>query len=531
MRNRKLTNKGAALVTVLVVTTFLSVLVTSLLYMSYMNYITKSLRYRSTDNFYTDEFALDDLATELQQKAVDDGHGAQSVIDAVKADSAGSKWDPTKMKSYIQIASKEAAIQVVANGSPDIVKDGNTVTFKNIKLISTTSDNYKSSIVSDLSIAWPSVPKQSFGINDFSIITDAQIDVKGGNLAIGGCLYCRQQSTQTWAIKVESGAILNINSPMAIVHGNILVENGGMLVIGGKVWITGTINFQTGGMAFITGDVKYAGATPTSSYIKGKQPEKVYSDPDQVAEWLDKINDVAGTQGVTNSMVNTDIDLWCPGAVAGSSYFKASDVSAGYIFDPGQFCAASKALKDGSKVYSVMGMPVDVINGVNNSLILCKQNMIIRGDMSNSTFICASKQTVTVDIDSQPTFMQRMTEEAYEAAKDTLWGGASTDPNPGNFGAAATVQNYNGFTPKFRGGHFSDIPSSELIKFSESNFGLDEEDELKYYRDAAGNNIIPFSNLITPTAEGTIASLLSAVQGGEEDPSKSFVVYSNWNKE
>lgn len=61
MKDAKLNNRGAALVSVLVVTTFITILATTMLYMAAMNYQQKQTDYQNKQSFYKAEKALDEL--------------------------------------------------------------------------------------------------------------------------------------------------------------------------------------------------------------------------------------------------------------------------------------------------------------------------------------------------------------------------------------------------------------------------------------------------------------------------------------
>lgn len=60
-------NRGAALVTVLVVTAFLSIIATTMLYITSRNFIVKQVDYNNTTSFYEAEEALDTLKALLVQ--------------------------------------------------------------------------------------------------------------------------------------------------------------------------------------------------------------------------------------------------------------------------------------------------------------------------------------------------------------------------------------------------------------------------------------------------------------------------------
>lgn len=68
-QGRKWNNKGAALVTVVVVTAFISILVTIILYISGMNYYMKATDKRNKDSFYEAETAMECIKANLMIEA------------------------------------------------------------------------------------------------------------------------------------------------------------------------------------------------------------------------------------------------------------------------------------------------------------------------------------------------------------------------------------------------------------------------------------------------------------------------------
>ncbi|MDE7266043.1 MAG: hypothetical protein K2N89_01080 [Lachnospiraceae bacterium] len=65
MRRLKLNNKGAALITVLVITTFITILATTMLYVAATNFQQKQTDYQNKQSFYKAEKALDELKSIL----------------------------------------------------------------------------------------------------------------------------------------------------------------------------------------------------------------------------------------------------------------------------------------------------------------------------------------------------------------------------------------------------------------------------------------------------------------------------------
>ena len=71
MKNRpvKLNNTGSAIVTVIVVVTFISILATTILYMSNMNLFMKTTDLRAKQSFYEGEVALEEIKAALMEEA------------------------------------------------------------------------------------------------------------------------------------------------------------------------------------------------------------------------------------------------------------------------------------------------------------------------------------------------------------------------------------------------------------------------------------------------------------------------------
>ena len=65
----KLNNTGSAIVTVIVVVTFISILATTILYMSGMNFFMKMTDLRTKESFYDGEMALEEIKAALMAEA------------------------------------------------------------------------------------------------------------------------------------------------------------------------------------------------------------------------------------------------------------------------------------------------------------------------------------------------------------------------------------------------------------------------------------------------------------------------------
>lgn len=66
-RMKRMNNAGSALLTVILVVSFLTILATTLLYISGLNFQIKQADYQNKKNFYTSEIALEQIKTELME--------------------------------------------------------------------------------------------------------------------------------------------------------------------------------------------------------------------------------------------------------------------------------------------------------------------------------------------------------------------------------------------------------------------------------------------------------------------------------
>lgn len=93
MRRAKLNNKGSAIVTVIVVTAFITILATTILYITSRNYMVKQNDYQSKQTFYQAEQTLDDLKAMLANdvSAACEYAYKQTMINYVRDNSSNSR--------------------------------------------------------------------------------------------------------------------------------------------------------------------------------------------------------------------------------------------------------------------------------------------------------------------------------------------------------------------------------------------------------------------------------------------------------
>lgn len=97
-KKRKLNNRGSALVSVLVITTFITIIATTMLYMAAMNYQQKQTDYQNKQSFYGAEKALDEFKSILASDVQD------AYLEAYNDTSKNFLWKKDDLTAYFQDA-------------------------------------------------------------------------------------------------------------------------------------------------------------------------------------------------------------------------------------------------------------------------------------------------------------------------------------------------------------------------------------------------------------------------------------------
>lgn len=511
-------NRGAAMVTVLIAVAFITIMATSLLYMTYMNYITKALKYGSTDNFYIDEFALDDLSTTLQRTAASANNiseAKQRIKNAVGATDLGGGvvcYDNDSVAALIQVASKEASISVntavplnVA-GTPvssNYIEEADYVKLVGVQITATSEEGYKSTITTDIVVAFPSGGIGDMDINDFSIITDCPVRVVEGDTFFSGNLFCSNQLSggSGAAFTVETNGNASILSTRGIIYGDLVVNGTGVLNITGDITVLGDIKINDHGVLICTGTLSCYGTSTISSGarlvgITEGDIATVTTDPSTVIP-------SAADGGLTGRLFE---DVW---VYDGSGNW--------YLFSVEDFMKYGRlsysGTLGGTTIYSVIDNETPLNNSYNNTLVLSpNRSTEIKGQLTNSTVICTMPIQFTAA--SMPTYMQYMSDEAYEFAKGTMITGTITHPDD----SAIHIQFSGGATGRAEGM----APYNSAAGDLQHSGGVSA-----IYRNHA--NELPFGSLIAEDSAEVITSIFNVYQGTPE-PTRTSIIYENWIK-
>ncbi len=554
-RRQLLDNKGAALVTILIAVTFMTIMASSLMYMAYMNYLTKSMRYSSTDNFYTDEFALDELATTLQQTAAGTS-GMDAARTAVKtaigATTEGSfdTYTPGDVTNLITLAKQEAGIaDITVEISPRLKDDtghlkehalyitSDMIKLCGVQITVTTTEGYVSTITSDIEINFPNTMPGTIDINDFSIITESRFDMSnGGSRVCSGNVFIQNYGGSGPALKIGNSGSLVLLSPQAMVVGDIVIDDHSELHITGTCTVYGSITVKNGSALIVSGDLKHEGAVNVESGstligVTDTNPQTVgrssYLDNGLVTTSIfkpvmiyGKFNNFGGTEFTKASLMDVcGADQPMPGGGTfstgtGNIQYKAEDSTTharAVVYGRGQ----------GSNFHSE-----------GNSLILVCIDVNITSGMNFENTTVLTMGEITYNHMQGTAYMTKMRDEDYEAAKNLLFYTCESW-NLGNehqIDLRPNDSTYSGanFKARWAGGTVDD---KATVQSNASSFKLPASDgERTFVADSSGVNYLPVGYFINENSSEVMTDVYAAPTGAA-DPKNSTVTYRVWSKD
>ena len=538
----KLGDRGAALVSVLIAITFIAIIATSLLYMVYMNYLAKVMRYGSTDNFYTAEFALDDLSSEIQQVAVDKGLAGGTVSAAigdirskVGASGGSSKYDNDKVAALIKAASQEADIQVSTSVTGNNYEDNSKsyVKLKGVVITATDEKGYVSTITSDIIIKFSADGGGELDICDFSVLTDDPVYIGGGDFIMTGCGYMQKHNgsgevngvPEGYCLYINGGACAQMLSERAILNGKVKVVGNAVLSISGKVFVFGDIELDSNSTLIVTGELKLTGKVKGSGKILKK-------DLDSIEEnWTypggDKCPLYGGSTktGLVNQLFCSDVLFWNVYSGGEWSHIDFNEYGYGGNENLEKQYDTSAYKYAGKNTYLKL-LASDVANSeFTNALVLVpNKKCSIKGTCTNSTVVSLFGYYFNGSDYTNPSYMQKMDAEQYNWLINSCF--------PGFQRNEGLIKDPSGHTinSEFKGPSFgTQMPTSGLSAYDKKTYSYDGEPRT-VYKDSSGVCYMPIKYLLDDDTAGIITELFDSLSG-DSDPTKSTVVYENWSKE
>ena len=534
-------NRGAALVTVLIAVTFMAILASSLIYMAYMNYLTKAMRYGATDNFYTDEFALDELATTLQQTAASKDNmtdAKNAILSAVGDRTVGSYRGYTNaaVASLITTARQDVATISVncALENPDSSLNGNAlevtntyITLFGVQITATTAEGYTSTITSDITVFFPNTAPGTLDINDFSVISEAPIDMTmGGSRVYSGNMLVQKKGGSDDAFVIGDGSskfgCASLLSPQSIFDGNIVIKKGSALHITGNCIVYGKVVVESGATLIVSGTLK---TTDGISEPGGSGSARLIGNINKDGQTIPRSAYLDG--GVVSNQIFSPV--WFYGAPTGSS--SADWVETDFV----KLCTANVQYHESTTVnsqtvhaYAYGAGQGGNLPASNNSLILISipGGTTITSDNPIDCSTVLSTEPVKFLTEQGTAYMTRMPDEEYEAAKELLY----YYKNAFN-SEQLILPGVGDYKYRFANGNMTDYESMHgdadaIIK----TVGNRDFLAIPNGHEGGGDNYLPIGYFINEDA-GAILTSIFATPTGAQEPSNSMVIYENWSKD
>lgn len=538
MRRERLDNKGAALVTILIAVTFMTIMASSLMYMAYMNYLTKSMRYSSTDNFYTDEFALDELSTALQQTAANESTMAaarQAILNGVGKTSRNghNAYTESDVASLIQVASQEASISVncayMQGGSltEDSLEEGTDyIKLRGVMITATTPEGYQSTITSDIIISFPNTLPGTMDINDFSVLTDSPMVFNtGGSRYYSGNMFVHDPSGGT-ALRVSNGTVVGLLSPQAMIIGDVVVEENCVLHVTGSLIVYGEIKVEQGGTLICSGEIKHEGDITNYGTIKGISPGDYAG---QTLERSEYLNNLPSGTGVVGSLFR-DVKVWGTPVDGGSPQWFDFNLE---MFEAANINVTHQGDASGVKTH-VFGQPQTINTGntdfekYSNSLILSTRDVIYNVSMTLPNTTIMTTGSITYLTTQGTSYMSKMSDEAFETAKNYLFRPeGTTQLNPYDGSGYPNVRVY---FPVHGDGNYTtndynldDFPGSN--KTTVDGYTFAHDDDL-----SQPMNYLPIYYFLEEDTSSIISEIFAAPTG-TANPKNSTIIYELWSKD
>ncbi len=538
IRRKLLDNKGAALVTILIAVTFMTIMASSLMYMAYMNYLTKSMRYSATDNFYTDEFALDDLSTTLQETAAREStidNAKNAVLAAVGDRNTGGfrAYTNDDVAALIGVASQEATISVncaledtSGNLTEDsLIVDDDYIKLRGVRITATTPEGYKSTITSDVTISFPSTIPGTMDINDFSVITDSPLVFNnGGARYFSGNVFAQKTGTSGGtALKVDNNTVVGLLSQQVMIVGDVEVTGNSTLHVTGNMTVYGKITVDAGSALICSGKILHSGEITGAGTFKGiTAADKAPMDVDR--------SPLLSDDGLVNSLF---LDVWVRN---NSGDEKTFDIAL-YDRNWDQTLKFDSGNPNDPRCYIFSAdqtLNVDAGSEYENALILVDAGnpawpttlrlAVHDGVMAQTTIM--STGPVVYHYEQGTSYMSKMSDEAFEFAKNYLFtrSGGQIDIRDTPDGGDYRVNVGGGSNDiSFANGRVEDIPD-DVNTFTRGGDGRE------FMYDDSGKNYLPVYYFLDEDSSDIISKIFAAPTG-TSDPRNSIIIYELWSKD
>lgn len=289
------TNKGAALVSVMIAIAFISVVATSMLMISVSNYKMKSANIMSKSNFYEAESNLVKLSTSLRNSVMSDSDPTTKIEDYIYKDSSNNMYYDVSAIGKLVYPSASGdnknVLSVTDSNGDSIVfsSSNNKVEYTNangietykLKDLSIKRDcvdtdhkerEYSNSLKTDIVIklyASSSSTQAKGGVGDLSMLMDNNVDLTSSDLKSSVDLYGNNfiakyngltsdnsYTKAATAVNMSNYAKLNFIGDYNVVYGDIVLSDNSCMVVYGNLTVFGDIYLKDSSVLICTKKIK-----------------------------------------------------------------------------------------------------------------------------------------------------------------------------------------------------------------------------------------------------------------------------------
>ncbi|MCR4610356.1 MAG: hypothetical protein K5644_00505 [Lachnospiraceae bacterium] len=310
-------NRGAALISVMIAVTFITIVASALLYMAYMNYTMKAVSVQSKRNFYETEGYLQGVTVKLQDNVANLSSGTTTYLATFK--DGADNYDCKKLLALKYPSVAADASSTAASASIEI--DGDTITlkrgsgaaytvapmngdptsktqvhtFKGVTIVQETPEGLTNNIKTDIVyyVTEDSASADAGGVGEFSMMVDGKLYSSGGGFSFIS-LYGNNFISDTiepgealpdgstnntgktipgyGAINLTDNDKVNIAGKYCVVYGDIVLNDkscltvtNGNLCVYGDIILKGQSTLICSGKIYMVGEAltEYGRTNPT----------------------------------------------------------------------------------------------------------------------------------------------------------------------------------------------------------------------------------------------------------------------------
>lgn len=251
---KKSSNRGVAMITVMIVIAVMTILGSSLLSITFIGYKLKLENLKAKNTFYTNEMALNEISVGLRNDADSNSMSEMCTILEIDTTNTNPTYNPQKLAAYL--SSDEG--YTINGGNLTEVAEVNaaakTITLRNVEVNYLTSDKYESVIKTDLVLNFNATSSANVDVCDFSLITDGAVSVgENASVDIEGNMYISNAANPSaeYALSLEQKAFMNVLSDRVIIYGDVYIASGAMLnILSDEFTVFGNIYMADGAELF-----------------------------------------------------------------------------------------------------------------------------------------------------------------------------------------------------------------------------------------------------------------------------------------